>query len=113
EVSRFLPEHLGRITQLLQRSNQFNLTTRRHNHAQCEAMMRDSDNCLTLYASLKDRFGDHGLILVVIASVDREARALVITDWVMSCRVLTRGVEEFLMNHLVEEAGRVGAAKIL
>jgi FkbH-like protein len=104
EVTRFAPEQLGRITQLLQRSNQFNLTTQRHNQAQCEAMMSDVEGCLPLTATLRDRFGDHGLISIVVARPDRSADAVVISDWLMSCRVLTRGVEEYLMNHVVEQA---------
>jgi FkbH-like protein len=111
-VSRFVPEFLPRITQLLQRSNQFNLTTNRHNQAQCEAMMNDTETCLPLFARLKDRFGDHGLISIVIARPNRETGSLVISDWVMSCRVLTRGVEEFLMNYLVGAACQMGLNKI-
>ena len=112
EVSRFVPEQLGRITQLMQRSNQFNLTTQRYNQAQCEAMMTDVEACLPLFAKLRDRFGDHGLISIVIARPDRAAGVLNITDWLMSCRVLTRGVEEYLMNHLLEEAKRSGLSTV-
>ena len=112
EVTRFTPEQLGRITQLLQRSNQFNLTTQRHNQAQCEAMMNDLEGCLPLTASLRDRFGDHGLISIVVVRPDRAADAAVISDWLMSCRVLTRGVEEYLMNHVVEQARRWGLTSV-
>ncbi len=104
EVGRFVPKHLGRIAQLLQRSNQFNLTTRRHNEAECEAMMRDIDGCIPLYATLRDRFGDHGLISLVILRPEPGAGVLTITDWLMSCRVLGRGVEECLMNNVVNQA---------
>lgn len=112
EVSRFAPEQLNRITQLLQRSNQFNLTTQRHNQAQCEAMMIDTEACWPLTAALRDRFGDHGLISVVIARPDRRAGVVVISDWLMSCRVLTRGVEEYLMNDVVERARGLGLATV-
>ena len=112
EVTRFTPEQLGRITQLLQRSNQFNLTTQRHNQAQCEAMMNDLEGCLPLTASLRDRFGDHGLISIVVVRPDRTADTAVISDWLMSCRVLTRGVEEYLMNHVVEQARRWGLSSV-
>src|SRR5262249_31796433 len=67
EVCRFLPEHLGRIVQLFQRSNQFNLTTQRHNQAFCEAIMGDLTGCLPLQVTLRDRFGDYGLISIVVA----------------------------------------------
>lgn len=112
EVTRFTPEQLGRITQLLQRSNQFNLTTQRHSQAQCEAMMNDIEGCLPLTASLRDRFGDHGLISIVVVRPDRAADTAVISDWLMSCRVLTRGVEEYLMNHVVEQARRWGLSSV-
>jgi FkbH-like protein len=104
EVGRFTAEQLCRIAQLIQRSNQFNLTTQRHNQAQCEAMMNDVGGCLPLSVSLKDRFGDHGLISIVIARVDRQSETLILCDWLMSCRVLGRGVEEYLMNYTVEKA---------
>jgi FkbH-like protein len=103
EVGRFAPKYLNRIAQLLQRSNQFNLTTRRHNEAECEAMMQD-DSCIPLYAVLSDRFGDHGLISVIILRPDIEEGVLTVTDWLMSCRVLGRGVEEYLMNYVVHQA---------
>ncbi|MDP9145268.1 MAG: hypothetical protein M3N43_11325, partial [Actinomycetota bacterium] len=112
EVSRFAPEQLNRITQLLQRSNQFNLTTQRHNQAQCEAMMQDVEGCWPLTATLRDRFGDHGLISVVVARPDRGAGVVVISDWLMSCRVLTRGVEEYLMNDVVERARGLGLGTV-
>jgi len=104
EVSRFIPEHIGRIVQLLQRSNQFNLTTRRHNEAECAAMMRDVRGWIPLYAKLADKYGDHGLISIVILKPDHGSGVLEIKDWLMSCRVLTRGVEEYLMNYVFEQA---------
>ena len=112
DVSRFVPDQLGRITQLLQRSNQFNLTTHRYNQAQCEAMMTDNEGCIPLFAKLRDHFGDHGLISIVIARPDPSASVLNITDWVMSCRVLTRGVEDYLMNQLVDEAKCLGLSTV-
>ena len=106
EVARFEPSRLSRIAQLLQRSNQFNLTTHRYNERECETMMQDAD-CIPLYGCLRDRFGDHGLISIIVARPDPAARVLEITDWLMSCRVLARGVEEYLMNHVVGEASRL------
>jgi FkbH-like protein len=109
-VERFSAAQIPRIAQLLQRSNQFNLTTHRYNEAECEAMMRDEARCLPLHASLSDRFGDHGLISIVIARFeDQELR---ITDWLMSCRVLSRGVEQFLMNRMFAVAREKGLARV-
>ena len=107
-ISRFDSDNLARISQLMQRSNQFNLTTRRLNEENCRQMMSDSENCVPLYASLTDRFGDHGLISVVVLQID--ADTLYITDWLMSCRVLARGVEESLMNYVIN-TGRQRAIK--
>jgi FkbH-like protein len=104
-VARFDSFHLPRIAQLVQRSNQFNLTTHRYTEAECEALMNDPE-VLPLYARLSDRLGDHGLIsLVVVEAIGEE---LVIRDWLMSCRVLARGVEQYLMNLVFEEAGKRG-----
>ncbi|HOD83370.1 MAG: hypothetical protein BWX88_02919 [Planctomycetes bacterium ADurb.Bin126] len=103
-------EHsLERTVQLLQRSNQFNLTTRRHTAAQVMAMMSDPA-WETTTITLKDRYGDNGLISVLLAR--REGRALVIDTWVMSCRVLKRGVEHLALNHLARQAARRGLDRL-
>jgi FkbH-like protein len=94
---------LERSVQLIHRSNQFNVTTRRHGAAEVQAMM-DSPAWLALSVSLKDRFGDNGLIAVLLAKVDIAARTLFIDTWLMSCRVLKRGVEQYMLNRLVELA---------
>jgi FkbH-like protein len=103
-VGRFNTRHIPRIAQLFQRSNQFNLTTRRRTQAECEEYMQDS-NCYPIYAELRDRLGDHGLISIVVAR--HEEDHLFLSDWLMSCRVLTRGVEQFLMNHIADYAARL------
>ena len=100
-IARFDEANLSRIAQLTQRSNQFNVTTRRRSEGECNAMMLNAQ-CIPLYAKLADRFGDHGLISVVSMLVSSEG--LLITDWLMSCRVLARGVEEYLMNHVINIA---------
>jgi FkbH-like protein len=109
-VERFSAAQIPRIAQLLQRSNQFNLTTHRYNEAECEAMMRDEARWLPLHASLSDKFGEHGLISIVIARFEEEE--LRITDWLMSCRVLSRGVEQFLMNRMFAVAREKGLARV-
>jgi FkbH-like protein len=111
KVARFEPAKIPRIAQLIQRSNQFNLTTHRYSEGECEAMMRDEANFLPLYASLSDRFGDHGLISVVVLKV--KPAELEILDWLMSCRVLTRGVEQFLMNRVFAVANQMGLRRVL
>jgi FkbH-like protein len=109
-LARFDRFHLPRIAQLMQRSNQFNLCTRRLTEPECEALMND-ETFLPLYATLTDRFGDHGLISVVV--LERSADALMIRDWLMSCRVLTRGVEQFIMSHVVGAAVKLGLRRVV
>lgn len=96
----FRPEDIPRVTQLIQRSTQFNLCTRRLTDAQCEELMRSGE--VTVAARLQDRFGDYGLVAAV--GCRQHEGDLVIHEFVMSCRVLKRGVEEFLMNHLFAQA---------
>jgi FkbH-like protein len=108
-VARFDGFQLPRIAQLIQRSNQFNLTTHRYAEAECEALMNDAA-VLPLYAKLRDRLGDHGLIGIIVLSPEGEE--MVIRDWLMSCRVLARGVEQHLMNMVVAEAQSRGCTRV-
>ena len=105
-LERFPAEKIARIVQLFARSNQFNLTTQRHTEAACTQMMQDEANVIPLCASLSDQYGDHGLISIVVARP--EGDALRLSDWLMSCRVLKRGVEDYLMNHAVSIARERG-----
>jgi FkbH-like protein len=107
---RFEPATLGRIAQLIQRSNQFNLTTRRYSEAECKAMMENRDGYFPFTLSLQDRFGDFGLINVVILRSRPDEGLLEIDTFLMSCRVLQRGVEQLAMNKVFDFArqGRYG-----
>jgi FkbH-like protein len=100
---------LERTAQLINKSNQFNLTTRRRSAAEVSAIAADP-NWLTRTVSLTDRFGDNGLISVLLAKVDGDA--LRIDTWLMSCRVLKRGVETILNNNLCRWAYQRGLKKI-
>jgi FkbH-like protein len=100
--TRFVPQNLGRIAQLIQRSNQFNLTTRRYAESQCEAMMRDDTQFFPFSITVRDRFGDFGLVAVVI--LKNLADEVEIDTFLMSCRVLQRGVEQYAMNKVFEYA---------
>lgn len=101
EIGPITQMSLERSAQLIQRSNQFNLTTRRHSPAELTAMMAD-DAWVTRTVSLADRFGDNGLIGVALARASGEV--LEIDTWLMSCRVLKRGVECFLLENLCAAA---------
>jgi FkbH-like protein len=100
---------LERSVQLIGRSNQFNLTTRRRSAAEIMALL-DDETWITRTVSLADRFGDNGLISVLLARVS--GQAIEIDTWLMSCRVLKRGVEQFLLNHLVDVARARGISRL-
>ena len=109
-LERFNAFNLPRIAQLIQRSNQFNLMTRRYGEAACEAMMKDPSRApLTL--RLADKFGDYGLISVVI--LKHAGEDLEIDEYLMSCRVLQRGVESFTINNIFSYAARLGAKRVV
>ncbi len=101
----------SRIAQLINKSNQFNLTTRRYTEADVIEIERDPD-CFTLQIRLADRFGDNGMIGVVIARA-RQPAIWEIDTWLMSCRVLGRRVEEMTLREIVHHAGRRGVAQIV
>jgi FkbH-like protein len=109
-LERFSAFNLPRIAQLIQRSNQFNLMTRRHGEAACEAMMKDP-SLAPLTLRLADKFGDYGLISVVI--LKHAGEELEIDEYLMSCRVLQRGVESFTMNNIFSYAARLGAKRVV
>jgi FkbH-like protein len=108
-LERFNAFNLPRIAQLMQRSNQFNLMTRRYGEAACEAMMSDP-SIAPLTVKLADKFGDYGLISVVI--LKNAGSDLEIDEYLMSCRVLQRGVESFTMNNIFSYAARQGAKRV-
>ncbi|MGC9954214.1 MAG: HAD family hydrolase [Rhizomicrobium sp.] len=110
-IGRFDKMGRPRIAQLIAKSNQFNLTTRRYNEDDVRRFEENADEILCWQARLSDRFAAHGMIAVVI--VHKGEKVWTIDVWLQSCRVLGRSVEETLMNLLVEEAQRVGVAKIV
>ena len=94
-----------RVTQLVNKTNQFNLTTRRYTEAEIRAL-ENSKCVLTIQARLADQFGDLGLIAVIIGreQIVGSVRQLRIETWLMSCRVLGRRVEEVMLLCLVQRA---------
>jgi FkbH-like protein len=104
EIERFNSLYLERITQLTNKTNQFNLTTRRYSRAEMEDVLRDA-NAIGIYGKLSDRFGDNGLISVVLGH--RTGCVLDIDLWLMSCRVLKRDMEFAMLDELVEHCREV------
>jgi FkbH-like protein len=101
EVQPFRLVDLPRITQLITKSNQFNVTTKRRSEAELTVISQDHD-WGHFSVRLKDRFGDHGLISVVILRFENGVAE--IDTWLMSCRVLKRQVEEVVLNEIFRQA---------
>ncbi|NDP62514.1 HAD-IIIC family phosphatase [Polaromonas sp.] len=100
---------LPRVTQLINKTNQFNLTTRRYTEAEV-ALLADDPDAVALALRLSDKFGDNGLISVLLARPDAglPPDELLIDTWLMSCRVLGRQVEEAVLGVLAAAAVRRG-----
>ncbi|MEY9110619.1 FkbH-like protein [Bradyrhizobium yuanmingense] len=108
-IKEFDSLDVPRIAQLIARSNQFNLTTARRSETEIKALLGRPDyRCFTM--RLEDRFGDSGLISVVIAKID--GGVFVLDTWLMSCRVLKRQVEDEIMNEIFRLAAAAGCTKV-
>ena len=121
--------YMARIAQLTNKSNQFNLTTKRYTQAQIEEAAQNP-SCITLYGKLEDKFGDNGVVTVLIGHEEAEDRkdgdrtdgresggdsaekALHLDLWLMSCRVLKRDMEYAMMDVLVETCRARGIRRI-
>jgi FkbH-like protein len=99
-----------RIAQLFAKSNQFNLTTRRHGEAEVAALQSNPE-AVTVQARLTDMFGDNGMISAVVCL--KNGKRWEIDSWIMSCRVLGRRVEEAILRHLVRAARGAGASELI
>ena len=109
KIEHFIPMYMARIAQLTNKSNQFNLTTKRYTQAEIENVAEDK-NYITLYGKLEDTFGDNGVVSVVIGHI--LGKILEIDLWIMSCRVLKRDMEFAMMDVLVEKAKKAGIETI-
>ncbi len=110
-VSRFDQIGLSRTVQLINKTNQFNLTTRRYTEAEVQDVMRDP-RAFGLQLRLTDRFGDNGIIAVVIGKL-LDDDGLLIDTWLMSCRVLGRQVEQATLNLVAAAAKQLGARRLI
>ena len=109
-IADFDPVTLPRITQLTNKSNQFNVTTKRYTQAEMEAVAASPAH-IRLYGRLEDKFGDNGIVSVVIGK--KEGSALHVELWLMSCRVLKRDMEFAMLDALVAESRRQGITEII
>ena len=110
EIRDFDEVHLPRITQLTNKSNQFNVTTKRYTQSEMEEVMHH-DGYIRRYGRLCDKFGDNGIVSVVIGH--REGLALHIDLWLMSCRVLKRDMELAMLDEIVKAAQAQGLQEII
>jgi FkbH-like protein len=100
----------ARIAQLINKSNQFNLTTRRYTEAEVAAAQHDPE-AFTLQVRLADAFGDNGMISVIICRRDQDDWD--IDTWLMSCRVLGRKVEVAVLQELLTQARTRGIRRLV
>ncbi|MBM0108890.1 HAD family hydrolase [Steroidobacter sp. S1-65] len=109
-LAPFEPIARSRITQLINKTNQFNLTNRRYTELQVEEYER-ADSAFTLQVRLLDRFGDNGIVAVAICL--KNSSAWTIDTWLMSCRVFNRKIEHCMLNHIVTCARAAGATALV
>ncbi|WP_406544294.1 HAD-IIIC family phosphatase [Pseudobutyrivibrio sp.] len=112
-IAGFEPIIVQRVAQLTNKSNQFNLTTLRCSEDDIRAM-EESDDYICMAGRLVDKFADNGIVTVVAGEIrDEVEKVLDIKLWLMSCRVLKRGMEDLMMNELVSKAKAKGVSKIV
>ena len=104
-IDDFIPVYLQRITQLSNKSNQFNVTTKRYTPTEMEEVFNSSEY-IRLYGKLIDKFGDNGVVSVVIGKKDGDVLNMEL--WLMSCRVLKRDMELAMLDRLVERCREQG-----
>ena len=109
EIAPGNPLTVARVAQLTQKTNQFNLTTKRYTEQQIEALAR-CPGWGVLTVQVRDRYADHGLVGVAITHDEGEVRQ--IDTFLLSCRVIGREVETALLAYLAEEARRRGMRRL-
>lgn len=112
KVSPVDEQNIARVTQLTNKTNQFNLTTKRYTQGQVEQLAARAEAWTGVF-QLADRFGDHGIIGVMFAVPAGEPKTWEIDTWLMSCRVLGRQMEIFMFNQLVEAAQKAGIERLV
>jgi FkbH-like protein len=110
DVKPFNKFSIPRVSQLTQRSNQFNLRTVRYSEEEV-TNITNSDGYMTIDFTLEDKYGDYGLISLII--LKKQGEAIFVDTWIMSCRVLKRGMEKFVLNQIVEHARKNGFKEII
>ncbi|WP_124101161.1 HAD-IIIC family phosphatase [Ruminococcus sp. Marseille-P6503] len=110
EIQPFKPVYIQRITQLTNKSNQFNFTTKRYTQTEIEDISKN-EKYVTLYGKLADKFGDNGVVSVIIG--EKNGDTLTIELWLMSCRVLKRDMELAMLDALAAAAAEQGISRLV
>ena len=108
-IKPFEPIYMARIAQLTNKSNQFNLTTRRYTQGEIEELVSDS-NYLTLYGKLEDKFGDNGVVSLCVGRLSEDICHIEL--WLMSCRVLKRDMEYAMLDALIDRCNSIGVSEL-
>ena len=109
-IREFEPIYIQRIAQLTNKSNQFNLTTLRCSETDIEKMQADGHH-ICLYGKLEDKFGDNGVVSVIVGEKRQQELHMIL--WLMSCRVLKRGMEDAMLDTLVAESKKENIQAII
>ncbi len=112
EVRPIDEAEMPRVVQLLGKTNQFNLTTRRHTAEDVGRMLADPRS-IGLTVRIKDKFGDYGLVAVMIGVPDEGSDAVRVDTWLMSCRVIGRTAEQFTLRQFLERAMALGYRRVV
>ena len=110
EIGAFSAAHSERITQLINKTNQFNFTTRRYTQGEVDEIISNTTDYISAYANLVDKFGDNGITTCFISSV--EDKTATIDLWVMSCRVFKRHFEFALFDYFVSQCIKRGITTV-
>jgi FkbH-like protein len=110
EIKSFTSVYLGRITQLINKTNQFNLTTKRYTSGEIENVSK-SYNYIKIYGKLLDKYGENGLIAISIGSIKKSQCHIDL--WIMSCRVLKRDMEFAMLDEFVKQCKEKGISEII
>ena len=108
-VSSINKDNINRVVQLANKTNQFNMTTKRMSLADMEAIINDP-SYVTITGRLQDRYGDNGLVSVIIAKITGDSAEIIL--WIMSCRVFRRNMEYALWSELLKELKAKGIKRI-
>ena len=110
EIKSFSQIYLDRITQLTNKTNQFNLTTKRYTAGEIESIA-SSDDHITVYGKLTDKYGDNGLVAITIGEIKH--KTCHIDLWLMSCRVLKRDMEFAILDEFVRKCNDKNISEII